>query len=186
PQQWQAYAYANNTPVTMSDPTGLIGMRPDGMASRPTPSKKPAAASSPAGVPLPPAKRIANVVRSVAVKAAQAASSRVAKSVLSNLRAQNSTTPWELGQQWLTGNGPRHQEFRGGDPFTELYRLHGHTKSAVAWAQSVTSDGSFKIGHEYSWDYDLSGLDGVPKYVGDYSTLTTGGRTGNLAYTFLG
>src|SRR5690606_34206014 len=126
------------------------------------------------------------VVRSVAVKAAQAASSRVAKSVLSNLRAQNSTTPWELGQQWLTGNGPRHQEFRGGDPFTELYRLHGHTKSAVAWAQSVTSDGSFKIGHEYSWDYDLSGLDGVPKYVGDYSTLTTGGRTGNLAYTFLG
>ena len=25
PQQWQAYAYANNTPVTMSDPTGLLG-----------------------------------------------------------------------------------------------------------------------------------------------------------------
>jgi RHS repeat-associated protein len=39
PQQWQAYAYANNTPVTMSDPTGLIGMRPDGMASNPTKSR---------------------------------------------------------------------------------------------------------------------------------------------------
>ncbi|WP_344350591.1 RHS repeat-associated core domain-containing protein [Catellatospora coxensis] len=25
PQQWQAYGYSNNTPVTMSDPTGLLG-----------------------------------------------------------------------------------------------------------------------------------------------------------------
>jgi RHS repeat-associated protein len=30
PQQWQAYAYANNTPITMFDPTGLIGMLIDG------------------------------------------------------------------------------------------------------------------------------------------------------------
>ncbi|MDF9878676.1 RHS repeat-associated core domain-containing protein [Cellulosimicrobium cellulans] len=27
PQQWQSYAYANNTPVTTSDPTGLLGVR---------------------------------------------------------------------------------------------------------------------------------------------------------------
>ena len=29
-------------------------------------------------------------------------------------------------------------------------------------------------------------LQGVPKYIGDYSTLLTGGLTGNLAVTYLG
>ncbi|MEK8225027.1 hypothetical protein NKG05_00990 [Oerskovia sp. M15] len=37
PQQWQAYSYANNTPATMSDPTGLL-MLADGMSSRPKPA----------------------------------------------------------------------------------------------------------------------------------------------------
>lgn len=35
-------------------------------------------------------------------------------------------------------------------------------------------------------DYMLSGFDGAGKYMTDYGTLTTGGLTGNLAYTFLG
>ena len=35
-------------------------------------------------------------------------------------------------------------------------------------------------------DYDLGGWQGVPKYVRDYSTVFTGGATGNLAVTFLG
>ncbi|GLY00664.1 RHS repeat-associated core domain-containing protein [Actinoplanes sp. NBRC 101535] len=30
PQQWNGYAYANNTPITMSDPTGLLGDTGDG------------------------------------------------------------------------------------------------------------------------------------------------------------
>jgi hypothetical protein len=32
----------------------------------------------------------------------------------------------------------------------------------------------------------LGGLQGVPKYLKDYSTLATGGLTGNLAVTYLG
>lgn len=35
-------------------------------------------------------------------------------------------------------------------------------------------------------DYKLGGVEGVPKYVRDYSTLLTGGLTGNLAVTYLG
>jgi hypothetical protein len=35
-------------------------------------------------------------------------------------------------------------------------------------------------------DYKLSGLSGVPKYIRDYSTLLTGGMTGNIAVTYLG
>ena len=35
-------------------------------------------------------------------------------------------------------------------------------------------------------NYNLGGLSGVPKYIRDYSTLLTGGLTGNLAVTYLG
>jgi len=35
-------------------------------------------------------------------------------------------------------------------------------------------------------DYYLGGLQGVPKYAQDYSTLLTFGQTGNLAVTYLG
>jgi hypothetical protein len=35
-------------------------------------------------------------------------------------------------------------------------------------------------------DYGLDGWDGVGKYLKDYSTLATGGLTGNLAVTYLG
>lgn len=34
--------------------------------------------------------------------------------------------------------------------------------------------------------YGLHGLAGIPKYFRDYSTLLTGGTTGNLAVTYLG
>jgi hypothetical protein len=35
PQQWNAYSYASNTPVTMSDPTGLRAYAPDGSSGLP-------------------------------------------------------------------------------------------------------------------------------------------------------
>ncbi len=36
------------------------------------------------------------------------------------------------------------------------------------------------------FDYNLGGLQGVPKYLRDYSTVFTGGMSGNLAVTYLG
>ncbi|WP_020518785.1 RHS repeat-associated core domain-containing protein [Catelliglobosispora koreensis] len=36
PQQHNGYAYANNTPVTLADPTGLMGSCPDGVCNRNT------------------------------------------------------------------------------------------------------------------------------------------------------
>ena len=35
-------------------------------------------------------------------------------------------------------------------------------------------------------DYFLGGVQGVPKYARDYSTLLTFGQTGNLAVTYMG
>lgn len=36
------------------------------------------------------------------------------------------------------------------------------------------------------FDYELAGVEGVGKYIVDYSTLATFGNTGNLAVTYLG
>jgi RHS repeat-associated protein len=100
----------------------------------------------------------------------------------------DSTTAWQLGWEWATGTGPRHHDFTDGDPFAELLRQHSNIqqgfqeasqKAAIAAQQGQSST-------TFSQDYRLDGLQGVPKYLNDYSTLATGGATGNLAVTFLG
>jgi hypothetical protein len=99
----------------------------------------------------------------------------------------NSTNPWELGWSWLTGTGPQSQCFGPNDEFTKLYREHANTKGVIAYFLSEWQrTGKYELGHTYMYDYQLSGFDGVGKYLTDYGTLTTAGLTGNLAYTFLG
>ena len=88
--------------------------------------------------------------------------------------------PFRLGLEWLTGRGQRARKFYDGDEFAELLRQH-------YWIQQLLDDlckgrRSAKGRH----DYDLDGLQGVPKYINDYSTLLSFGLAGNLAVTFLG
>ncbi len=95
----------------------------------------------------------------------------------------NNTTPWQLGWQWLTGTGPRVQNFTDGDPMTVMLQQHNwiqNTRNLVA--NNVANGGPLQGNN----NYNLGGLQGVPKYFGDYSTLLTGGLTGNLAVTYLG
>jgi uncharacterized protein (TIGR03437 family) len=96
------------------------------------------------------------------------------------LGLQDSASPWQVGWEWLTGWGPREHYFTDGDPFTELLREHQHIQELIQGicSGSLTQNGSF--------DYTLKGLQGIPKYFRDYSTLLTGGLTGNLARTYLG
>ncbi|MER6854034.1 ALF repeat-containing protein, partial [Streptomyces flaveolus] len=99
----------------------------------------------------------------------------------------NSTNPWELGWSWLTGTGPQSQCFGPNDEFTKIYREHANTKGVIEYFLSQWQrTGKYELGHTYMYDYQLSGFDGVGKYLTDYGTLTTAGLTGNLAYTFLG
>ena len=91
-----------------------------------------------------------------------------------------STTPWKLGWEWLTGAGPRDRTFKDGDDMTELLKKHEHVQDV---ARKVCGG---VLPPEGNAGYDLSGLGGVPKYLRDYSTLSTGGLTGNLAVTYLG
>ncbi|WP_225684611.1 ALF repeat-containing protein, partial [Streptomyces pseudogriseolus] len=100
---------------------------------------------------------------------------------------RNDSNPWELGWSWLWGDGPRSQCFGPNDEFTRLYREHTHTRGVIDYfLREWQRTGKYQLGHTYMYDYQLSGFDGVGKYLTDYGTLATAGLTGNLAYTFLG
>ena len=98
-------------------------------------------------------------------------------------------TPWELGWEWLTGNDPRHRDFGPGDYMTEGLRKHEHVKDSIDKMKTEIffrcqscKNGDFTK----SYPYSLAGWGGVLKYLHDYSTLGTGGMTGNLVVTYLG
>ena len=96
---------------------------------------------------------------------------------------------WTVGWQWLTGTGPQAHDFGNGDYFTQLLQQHGHiedlrnTFSGQLTGQCGSCDTTPLGGNS---NYSLAGIQGVPKYIRDYSTLLTGGLTGNLAVTYLG
>ncbi|MEX0968183.1 MAG: RHS repeat-associated core domain-containing protein [Bacteroidia bacterium] len=95
-------------------------------------------------------------------------------------------TPWELGVEWLTGTGARSRTFIEGDKITGMYRNHEHvqqTKNKIAKQLNKRID---QLPIEGQNPYNLSGIEGVGKYLKDYSTLATAGLTGNLIYTYLG
>jgi RHS repeat-associated protein len=93
---------------------------------------------------------------------------------------QDNASPWQVGWEWLTGAEPRVHNFTDGDPFTELLRHHEHIQDLINGVCNGT------LPENGRFDYSLSGTQGVPKYLKDYSTLFTGGLTGNLAVTYLG
>ncbi|MAB49224.1 MAG: hypothetical protein CMC05_11400 [Flavobacteriaceae bacterium] len=95
----------------------------------------------------------------------------------------NEMTPFDVGVEWLTGNGPRHRDFFAGDTFTEMLKDHDHVKETLKLISSRLANEE-DVGK--SNPYSLEGFQGVGKYVKDYSTLLTAGHTGNLAVTYLG
>jgi hypothetical protein len=86
--------------------------------------------------------------------------------------------PFQIGWEWLTGTGPRHRDFTNGDYFTELLRQHSHIEET----RNLIRNGSRKGVNNYK----LGEVQGVGLYIEDYSTLLTGGATGNLAVRYLG
>lgn len=99
------------------------------------------------------------------------------------LAQQGGPSPWEVGWEWLTGDGPRHRDFTNGDQFTEMLRQHDHVAATRGIILGRIANSGKLTG---SNPYSLSGIQGVGKYLKDYSTLLTGGTTGNLAVTYLG
>ncbi|WP_228457881.1 RHS repeat-associated core domain-containing protein [Chryseobacterium candidae] len=101
-----------------------------------------------------------------------------------NIPSNKEITPWQLGVEWLSGTGPRHRDFTNGDLMTEMLRQHNHVQATrdIILSKMALSQSSL----EGSNSYKLGGIKGVGLYLKDYSTLLTGGLTGNLAVTYLG
>jgi hypothetical protein len=101
-----------------------------------------------------------------------------------NFPSNKEITPWQLGVEWLSGTGPRHRDFTNGDLMTEMLRQHNHVQATrdIILSKMALSQSSL----EGSNSYKLGGIKGVGLYLKDYSTLLTGGLTGNLAVTYLG
>nr|WP_310404654.1 RHS repeat-associated core domain-containing protein [Chryseobacterium vietnamense] len=101
-----------------------------------------------------------------------------------NFPSNKEITPWQLGVEWLSGTGPRHRDFTNGDLMTEMLRQHSHVQATrdIILSKMALSQSSL----EGSNPYKLGGIKGVGLYLKDYSTLLTGGLTGNLAVTYLG
>ena len=108
--------------------------------------------------------------------------------LISEKRKDSKTiTPWKIGVEWLTGIGPKSRDFTSGDYTTELYKQHQHYKNALLDVTNKMKN--LKNGAplpDYNFAYELDGIEGVGKYIRDYSTLATGGKTGNLMFTYLG
>ncbi|MDR3711306.1 MAG: RHS repeat-associated core domain-containing protein [Puia sp.] len=98
----------------------------------------------------------------------------------------DNTSAWGLGWEWLTGTGAREHHFKDGDPFTKMLQKHEHIQETRDTISSRLANHTIKIKNTYANNYALGGLSDVPKYIRDYSTLLTGGLTGNIAVTFLG
>lgn len=101
-----------------------------------------------------------------------------------NFPSNKEITPWQLGVEWLSGTGPRHRDFTNGDLMTEMLRQHDHVQATrdIILSKIALKQSSL----EGSNSYKLGGIKGVGLYLKDYSTLLTGGLTGNLAVTYLG
>jgi len=103
-----------------------------------------------------------------------------------NDQAKDNAGPFTVGWEWLTGKGPREHHFKDGDPFTEMLKKHDHIEDARKTIADGLANNTIELNRAYPDNYALGGLKGVPLYVKDYSTLLTGGLTGNLAVTYLG
>jgi RHS repeat-associated protein len=109
-----------------------------------------------------------------------------AATVTAQKQSGDNASPWQVGAEWLTGTGPREHHFRGADLFTRELRKHDHIAETRGLIASGLANNKLALNQQYSHNYDLGGLSGVPKYIRDYSTLLTGGLTGNIAVTYLG
>lgn len=97
-------------------------------------------------------------------------------------KSGDDTGYYQLGEEWLTGQGPRVHNFGPNDPATQILMQHKHIQDVRAKIAASPP----KIGNWAPDNYSLSGIKGIPDFIGDYSAIADNGATGNLAAAFLG
>jgi RHS repeat-associated protein len=181
---WQSpYAINNNNPIIFSDPLGLFGSRKEAREYRKEHNLKGRIRIDNEGYYSIDDKKAGTSI----FKDAESGKIWTAALITAERSDHKNTTPFQLGVEWLTGKGPKSRDFTSGDQTVELYKQHDHYKNALSDVtgklQSLSPNSPLP---DYGYPYQLKGIEGVGKYVQDYSTLATGGQTGNLMFTYLG
>lgn len=181
---WQSpYAINNNNPIIFSDPLGLFGSRKEAREYRKEHNLNGRIRIDNEGYYSIDDKKAGTSI----FKDAESGKVWTAALITAERSDKKTTTPFQLGVEWLTCKGAKSRDFTSGDYIVELYKQHQHYKDAMSDVtgrlQSPKSDPSWL---DYGYPYELKGVEGVGKYVQDYSTLATGGATGNLMFTYLG
>lgn len=182
------YQFATNNPVSFSDPLGLDTVRVNGEGSHHIQVRQGDVLAWTIGDETsyytydPSNKDAVNgfVGGGISDGALDAAT------VTAPSQHGDDASPWQVGYEWATGTGPREHHFRGADPFTRELRKHDHIEETRGLIAGGLANHSLSLNRPYSNPYNLGGFSGVPKYIRDYSTLLTGGLTGNIAVTYLG
>ncbi len=178
---WQSsYTAFNNNPIIFVDPLGLFGTRKEARKHKKENGLKGRIRKGDDGV-----YSIDNKKQGTSIFKDKEFGIQTAVLVTAKRPDNKNITPFEIGVEWLTGKGARERDFTDGDFITELYKKHEHIKETrnKIIKELQKSNGTITEG---SNNYSLSGTEGVGKYIKDYSTLATGGATGNLIYTYLG
>jgi RHS repeat-associated protein len=179
---WQSpYVCFNNNPIIFVDPLGLFGSRKEAREYKKENNLSGRVRKGDDGV-------FSIDDRKAGTSTFKDAEFGITKAALVEAtRSDNKTlTPWQLGTEWLSGKGARSRDFIAGDNITEMYKKHEHVDQTrqMAINQLANSNGTnLEPGNN---PYSLGGVEGVGKYLKDYSTLATAGLTGNLIYTYLG
>ncbi|WP_327033826.1 RHS repeat-associated core domain-containing protein [Micromonospora ureilytica] len=203
PQQWNGYSYANNTPVTSSDPTGLIpadcrefdcyGYSPSkgcpsgcGSTDNKTYGRNNKLGSTKStgrnGPPRKDPKR--PISRKTSEVGRQLLWNRMLYMNQSMIDGQSQVVnpmDWhEVGAQWLAGNSSGTVSFYQIDPMTMAVRGHSHMDGVRAF---VT--GRLQSGYEKSLfqdDYDLpTGSDAKARMAADIIAGARGVVTGDTS-----
>ena len=180
---WQSpYAINNNNPIIFSDPLGLFGSRKEARQYRKEHNTGGRIRIDNEGYYSIDNKKAGTSI----FKDMESGKVWTAALVTAKHPDHKTTIPFQLGVEWLTG-GPKSRDFTSGDYTVELYKQHEHYQNALSdVTKKLKTHPTNAPNPDYGYPYELDGIEGVGKYVKDYSTLATGGTTGNLMFTYLG
>jgi len=181
---WQSpYSCYNNNPIIFVDPLGLFASRKEAREYKNENNLSGRVRKNDDGIYSIDDKKVGSSIFKDAefgiTKGALVQGTRVDNKHLS---------PLQLGVEWASGNGARSRAFTEGDDITTKYKQHefvNETRKKIK-EQLQNINGEIKLPIEGNNPYSLRGIEGVEKYLKDYSTLGTGGLIGNLVYTYLG
>ncbi|MFJ9521038.1 RHS repeat-associated core domain-containing protein [Kitasatospora sp. NPDC101801] len=204
PQQWNGYAYGDNAPTYLTDPTGLIpdgcgtegacyGYSPGagcpggcgstantdwGQSKGLTPTKGGGCRPGYCGVPKAPltANDKASNARTAKAAASNCTGSMPYGCIKATSKVTKKPSAVTVGLQWISGTGPKEIHFGPGDEFTEELR-RDHSMDVV---RDLIGKGIAKGKQSDKLGYNVLSREGAYRLFEDYTDVVTLGLTAGI------